>query len=84
MLSIQNYGQMNQMSNFKAKKLPNAQRTLRSLYNERTNYVQKEYPKIIAELQRKFEAGKISFTEYMQQMDKHFAKLTECVRHIGK
>ena len=84
MLSIQNYGQMNQMSNFKARKLPNAQRTLRSLCNERTNYVQKEYPKIIAELQQKFEAGKISFTEYMKQMDKHFAKLTECVRHIGK
>ena len=34
MLSIQNYDQMNQMSNFKARNLPKAQKTLKTLYNK--------------------------------------------------
>lgn len=84
MLSIQNYDQMNQMSNFKARNLPKAQKTLKTLYKERARYVQKEYPEIIAKLQDKLESGKISLADFLSQMDQHFNKLIECVKHTRK
>ena len=85
MLSIQNSSQMNQTNvGFKAKKLPpKATQNLKGLYEQRAKYV-KDYPQIMKDLNSKLDNGKISISEFLQQMDKHFAKLTDCLKYLGK
>ena len=84
MLSVQNYGQTNQMVNFKARKIPNAPKNLKKLYEQRANYVKKEYPNIIAKLDKEFANGKIGFEEFNSRMNNEFKKLTECLKKLGK
>ena len=82
MLSVQNYGQMN--VGFKAKKLPQkATQNLKGLYEQRAKYV-KDYTKIMENLNNKLDKGMITISEFSQQMDKHFSKLIDCLKHLGK
>lgn len=88
MLSVQNYGQMNQMNmGFKAKKLPpKATQDFKALYSEMAQCKKfiKEYPEKMKKLNEAFEGYKISFEEYSNKAKYYLEKLEKCCDFLRK